>query len=84
MLYHRFLSLSIDGEVLVHLYIRRRPEYQSHDQADANLSYNLIFALQSLLVALEYLDEVVHSTEKAEPYGGDDHQDQIDVAQTSE
>ena len=84
MLYHRLLSLALDGEVLVHLHVWRSPEYQTNDEADTNLSYDFIFALQSLFVALENLDEVIHSTEETEPYGGDEHQDQIDVAQSAE
>ena len=60
------------------------PEHQTHDEAYAHLSHNLVLTLQAFLVALEDLDEVVHSTEETEPYGGDDPQDKIDVAQTSE
>ena len=82
--YHRLLSLAFDGEVLVHLHVWRSPEHQTYDEADTNLSYDFVFALQSLFVALENLDEVIHTTEETKPYGGDDHQNQIDVAQSAE
>ena len=82
--HHGFLALAVDGEVLVHLHVGRSPEHQAHDESDTHLSHNLVFTLQALLVALENLDEVVHTAQEAEPYGGDDHQDEIDVAQTSQ
>ena len=80
----KLVMLAFDGEVLVHLHVWRSPEHQTYDEADTNLSYDFVFALQSLFVALENLDEVIHSTEETKPYGSDDHQDQIDVAQSAE
>ena len=82
--HHGLLSLAFDGEVLVHLHVRRSPEHQTHDETDAHLSHNLVLTLQAFLVALENLDEVVHAAQETQPYGGDDHQDEIDVAQTSQ
>ena len=84
MLHYRFLSLSLDGEVLVHLDIRWSPEHQTYDEPDSYLTHDLVFAFQSFLVTLEYLDEVVHASQESQPYGGDDHQDEVDVAQTTQ
>ena len=46
---------------------------------DGYLSDNFIFTLQSFLVVLEYLNEVIHTTEETQPNGCDNHQEQIDI-----
>ena len=84
MLHHEFLSLAFVDEVLVHLHIGRCPQHKTHDESDAHLSHNLVTTFQSFLVVAEYLYEVVHATQEAEPQRGDNHQDEVDVAQTTE
>ena len=78
-----FPALSLDGDILVHLHIGRHPQHKSYDKADTNLSDDFVFAFQSLLIAAEYLDIIVHSTKEPQPNSGDDHQYQIDVTQSS-
>ena len=82
--HHEFMPLFLVCQVLVHLHIRRSPQHESHDESDAHLTDNLVAALKSFLVVAEYLDEVVHASKESQPYSGDDHQEQINVAQTSE
>ena len=85
VLHHHLLSvLALNGKVLVDLGIGRGPQHQTHNESDAHLAHNLVFALQAFLVALEDLDEVVHAAEQPQPHGGDDHQDEIDIAQTAQ
>ena len=84
VLHHHFTPLFLHFKVEIGLHIGRQPEHQTHDKTYAHLSHNLVFALQTLLVVLENLYKIVHSTEKTEPYGGDNHQQQINVAQSTE
>ena len=84
MFYHYFVALLLVYQILVHLHVGRCPQYESNDESDAHLTYNLVTALESFLVVAEYLDEVVHTAKESQPYGCDNHQKQIYVAQTSE
>ena len=77
------LSLALDGEVLVHLHIGRHPQRETHDETNAHLTDNLVTAFQTFFVATENLDVVVHTAEKAEPHGGHNHEQQVDVTQTA-
>ena len=81
---HHFLSLALDREILVHLHVGRSPEHKPHYQTYAYLADDLVTALEPLLVVAENLDKIVHSTEESQPYRGDDHQDEVDVAQAAE
>ena len=76
----RLLPLVHDLHILADKRVGTGPEHKSHDETDADLSHNLVFTLQSFLVLAENLDVVVHETEESEPYGGDEHQDEVDVA----
>ena len=78
------LTLLLYGQVLVHLDIGRCPQHQSHYESYANLSYNLVLALQSFLVTSENLYEVVHAAKKSQPYRCHNHQYEVDVAQTAQ
>ena len=82
VLYHQFLVLLLYGDVLAHYGIGTEPQGQTDDKANGHLAHNLIPALQTFLVAAEYLDVVVHETEEAQPHGGHQHQDDVDVADT--
>ena len=81
---HLLVGLTLDGEVFVDFGIRTAPQDKPHDKSDAQLSHNLEFAGQTFLVVTEYLDVVVEKTEKSQPNCGDNHQDEIDVAHTTE
>ena len=78
-----FLALTGNGYILIHLYIGRHPQHKSHDKPDTYLPDNLVFAFQSLFVTAENLDIIIHSTEKSQPYGSNNHQDEIDVSQSA-
>ena len=40
--HHYLAALFLDGEILVHLHVRRHPEHQSDNQSDAHLPHNLV------------------------------------------
>ena len=77
------LTLTLEHDVLVGLHVGRGPEHESDNQSDAYLTDNLVLAFQTFLVAVEDLDVVVHAAEEAQPHRSDEHQNQIDVAQTA-
>ena len=83
MLDDPLLTLALKHDVLIGLHVGRSPKHQSDNQSDAYLTHNLVLAFQSFLVAMEDLDVVVHAAEKAQPHRGDEHQNQIDIAQTT-
>ena len=74
-----FLILLWLVEALTHHDIRTQPKCQPNDETDTNLAYNLVFTLQTLLVALEDLDIVIEESEESQPDRGDDHQQQISI-----
>ena len=84
VLHHYLAALFLDGEILVHLHVRRHPQHQSDNQSDAHLPHNLVPSLQSFLVAAEYLDIVVKSAEQSEPHRCHYHENEINVAQPAE
>ena len=84
MLHYHFLPLTLYGQVFVHLHVWACPKHNAHYQANAYLSHYFVASLQSLLVVMEDLDEIVHSAQEAKPYRSDNHQDEIDVAHTSQ
>ena len=84
MLYDNLLILLLHLDILAHDGIGTQPKRQSDNEADADLTNNLIFSFQALFVALEDLDIVIHESEEAQPEGGDNHQDDIDVTDTAE
>ena len=59
MLHHNLLVLLLYADIFAYDGIGTEPECQAYDEADADLSHNLILALQSLLFLAEYLDVVV-------------------------
>ena len=59
--------------------IWRCPKNQANDKSNGYLSDNLIFTLQSFLIVLENLNEVIHTAEETQPNGSDNHQEQIDI-----
>ena len=59
-------------------------EREAHDDAQAHLTDDLELAMQTLLVALEHLDVVVGKAEAAQPHGGDEHKDHVDVVELAQ
>ena len=82
MLYHNLLVL-LHIDILSNHSIRTQPQRQTYDETDAHLPHNLVFSFQAILITAEYLDVVVKETQKAQPYSGDNHQDDIDVPDTA-
>ena len=82
-MYHRFLTLSYGGEVLIDLRVRTQPEGKTHDESDTHLSYNLVLPLQSVLVLTENLDIVIEESQESQPNSGNDHQDEVDIPHSS-
>ena len=48
------------------------------------MSDDLPFTFQTILVATEYLDVVIQESEESQPYGRDDHENQVDIPDTPE
>ena len=59
-------------------------EREAHDDAKTHLTDDLELAMQTLLVALEHLDVVVGKAEAAQPHGGDEHKDHVDVVELAQ
>ena len=84
MFHHNFLIGLHLTNGLTHHGIRTEPERQTHNEADRHLTHNLIHALQAFLVTFENLDIVIQETQEAQPDGGDNHEQQIDVTHTTQ
>ena len=78
------LVLLRNVDILADHGIRTQPQRQSDDKTYRQLTDNLVAAFQSFFVLAEYLDIVVHKAQESQPYRGDNHQQQIDVAHTSQ
>ncbi len=48
------------------------------------MSDNLIFPFQTVFVLAENLDIVIHESQESQPYGGDNHQQQVDITHTTQ
>ena len=84
MFYNNFFTILVCYlKVHIGFNVRRSPKYQTNNKSDGYLSDNLIFTLQSFLVMFEYLNEIIHSTEEAQPNGCDNHQQKINVTQST-
>ena len=77
-------ALLFGGNILMDDSIGTEPERQAHNESNADLTYNLVLALQTVLVLAENLDIVVEEAEEAQPDGGADHQQQVDVAHAAQ
>ena len=80
----RLLGVVHLHHVLVHHHVGAEPQHQSHDEANAHLSHNLILAFQAFLVLAVDLDVVVAKSQESQPHGGDDHENDVDVAHASQ
>ena len=82
--YHNLLILLFYIHILTNHHIRTQPKHQAYDEADTYLSHNLVLTLQSVFVALEYLDVIVQESQESQPYRRDNHQDDIGVTHSAE
>ena len=84
MRHHGLNALLLSGDVLMDDGIGTEPKRQAHNQTDRHLSYNLILSFQTFLVAAEDFNVVVEEAQEAQPNGGADHEQQVDVAHASQ
>ena len=82
--HHLGIVFALQCQVFVHLHVGRRPQNKADDKSDTHLSHNFILTFQPLFVVAEYLNEVVHAAQKAQPHGGYHHQYEVNVAQPTQ
>ena len=80
----RVLPRTTDLHVFADHDVRTEIERQADNQPEAHLGDDLEAPVQPLLVFLEDLDIVVCKAQCAQPDGGDEHKDQVDVVQPGE
>ena len=92
--FHR-LFLMFDDGLLLRCFLRHRHifahhcigaqvEHNAHNEPYRHLAHNFVFAFQSFFVAAENLDVVVEKSQKSQPQGGDNHQDEVNVAHAAQ
>ena len=80
--FHAGLAAARDFHVLADYGIGTKIKRQAHDETNDHLPEYLIATCKSFLVLAEYLDVVIEEAQGSEPYGCDNHQYHIDIAQT--
>ena len=81
---HNLLILLWHVDILSDHHVGTQPERQTHDKADTHLTYNLVFTLQSVFVAAEYLDIIIEESKESQPDRSGNHEDNVGVAHTTE
>ena len=69
--------------VLAHDNVGRAHHGQAHYQAETYLADNLEFAAHAVLVVALHLEVVVGEAQSAEPHGGHQHQNHVDVGEVA-
>ena len=62
--HHDFLILLLYSNIFAYYGIRTEPECEAYNKTDTDLSNDLVFAFQSLLITLEDFDIVIHESEE--------------------
>ena len=71
-------------ELLLDDDLRTEPHRAAHDNAESDLTDDLVPAAETFLPLAEHLDVVVQKADQPQPYGRDDHQLRIDVRQIAQ
>ena len=71
------------SHLLTNHHLLREAHHRAHDNTQADLTHDLELTLQAILVVAEGLDIVVQEAQQAEPQRRDEHQDNVDIIQTS-
>ena len=80
----RVLPRAADLHVFADHDVRTEIERQADNQPETHLGDDLEASVQPLFILLEDLDIVVCKAQCAQPDGGDEHKDQVDVVQPGE
>ena len=80
--YHPSVLLYLD--VFSDHHIGAQVEGESDNQSQTDLSDNFEFAVQTFLVFPEHFDVIIQKSQRAEPYGGYQHQNHVDVMELAQ